>query len=55
MAAEIGIARNTLKSAEEGDPIHPGSALKIANFLDLQVTDIWPLDEPVPAGTGEAV
>lgn len=40
MAAEIGVARNTLKSAEQGKGIHPSSALKIANFFDVQVTDI---------------
>jgi DNA-binding XRE family transcriptional regulator len=44
MAAEIPIARNTLKRAEAGKSVHPSSALKIAEFLDVQVTDIWPID-----------
>jgi len=45
MAAEIGIARNTLKSAAAGDPIHPASALKIAEFFGKKVTDIWPIED----------
>jgi lambda repressor-like predicted transcriptional regulator len=45
MAAEIGVSRGTLQRAMGGEPVHPGSALKIAMFLGKQVTDIWPLEE----------
>lgn len=45
MAKQVNIARNTLKNAEEGEAIHPASALKIAKFLGVQVTDIWPVDD----------
>ena len=38
MAKEVGVAAGTLARAEEGDRVHPGSALKIAKFLGLQVT-----------------
>jgi len=30
--------------AESGERVSPANALKIANFFDLQVTDIWPLE-----------
>jgi DNA-binding XRE family transcriptional regulator len=49
MAEEVKIARATLKRAEEGEAIHPASALKIATFLGLQVTDIWPVDAEAAA------
>lgn len=49
MADEVKIARGTLKRAEEGEAIHPASALKIAKFLGVQVTDIWPVDERAAA------
>lgn len=44
MADEIKISRNTLKRAEEGKTVHPASALKIAEFVGVQVTDILPTD-----------
>lgn len=45
-ARKIGIARETLAAAERDESVHPGTAKKIADFYGVQVTTIWPVDEP---------
>jgi DNA-binding XRE family transcriptional regulator len=44
MAKAIKVSRGTLARAEEGKSVHPANALKIANFLEREVTEIWPID-----------
>ena len=44
MAREVGISRGTLERAENGEPIHPAKALKIAEYLGVEVTDIVAVD-----------
>jgi transcriptional regulator with XRE-family HTH domain len=48
-AQAIGIARATLERAERGGSVHPGSAKQIADFYDVQVTDIWPVSPKAAA------
>lgn len=43
-AAAMGVARGTLKRLEDGEPVHPASAKKVADFYGVQVTDIMPLE-----------
>jgi DNA-binding XRE family transcriptional regulator len=45
-AKVIGITRETLERAERGQGVHPATAKKIADFYGVQVTDIWPVDQP---------
>ena len=45
MARECKIALAVWQRAENGEPIAPGNALKIATFLNYKVTDIWPVGE----------
>lgn len=50
-AKEIGkpVTVDILSRAESGARPHPGAAKAIADFYELQVTDIWPVDEEVAA------
>jgi DNA-binding XRE family transcriptional regulator len=43
-AKEIGVAEGTLRTLEEGGTAHPGSAKKVADFFQVQVTDLMPLE-----------
>jgi transcriptional regulator with XRE-family HTH domain len=47
-AKEIGVKPSTLRRAEHGDGVHPGTAKKIADYYGVRVTDIWPLPDPDP-------
>lgn len=40
-AREIGVARGTLRRAENGEMPKPSQAKKIADFYGVRVTDIW--------------
>jgi len=44
-AALIGVARGTLMRAERGEGVQAESAKRIADFYEVQVTDIWPVEE----------
>ncbi len=44
-AKGAGIAASVWGRAEAGESLHPANAKAIADFLGVQVTDIWPLDE----------
>lgn len=46
-AEEIGVARATLERAERGESVYPGTAKLIADFYEVRVTEIWPVEEPV--------
>jgi transcriptional regulator with XRE-family HTH domain len=41
-AHAIGVAQQTFRRLEEGEPIHPASAKKVADFFGVQVTDLMP-------------
>jgi lambda repressor-like predicted transcriptional regulator len=45
-AIQIGISRTTLEKALGGGSLHPETAKRIADFVEVKVTDIWPVDEP---------
>lgn len=45
VADEIGISQMTYRRVEEGLPVHPASAKKIADYFGVQVTDLMPATE----------
>lgn len=48
-ADAIGVPRNTLIQAELGKRVpQPPNAFKIASFFGYKVTDIWPVEDPIP-------
>lgn len=48
LARETGIDRGTVIRMERGQRPLPDTALKVADFFGVRVTDIWPVDdEPV--------
>jgi len=47
LAAELEIDWRTLARLEEGQPIHPAKALKVADYFGVQVTDLMPMDRAV--------
>jgi transcriptional regulator with XRE-family HTH domain len=50
MAERVGVTRRVLQAAEGGQQPRPGNALKIADFLGCQVTDVWPIEPESTAG-----
>jgi transcriptional regulator with XRE-family HTH domain len=44
LAAEIEIDARTLSRLEDGLPVHPGKAKKVADYFGVRVTDLMPLD-----------
>ncbi|HYV17326.1 MAG TPA: helix-turn-helix transcriptional regulator [Conexibacter sp.] len=49
-AARIGVSWKTLQRTEAGQSVpFPATALKIADFYGLRVTDIWPVRRPAPS------
>lgn len=46
MSEATGIPKSTLDRIERGvsEPV-PGTKLKLAQFHELEVTEIWPVDE----------
>lgn len=48
LADLIGVPKNTLAAYENGDGTyrpHPANAKKIADYFDIQVTDLMPVEE----------
>jgi DNA-binding XRE family transcriptional regulator len=43
-AIEINVAQDTLRKIEVGEPVHPASAKKIADYFGVQVTDLMPVE-----------
>lgn len=43
-AIEIGIAPQTYRRLENGDPVSPAKALKVAEYFGVEVTDVMPAD-----------
>lgn len=45
VALEIGIAQETFRRLEDGEPVHPSSAKKVADYFGVRVTDLMPAQE----------
>lgn len=45
LAAEIGINQQTLRKLEDGESVYPSTALKVADYFDVRVTDLMPVPE----------
>ena len=43
-ARQMHLARATVERAERGETIHPSTAKVMADFYDVRVTDIWPVE-----------
>ncbi len=44
IAAQVGVTRRVWARAESGRGVAPRHAVKIASFLGLSVTELWPQD-----------
>lgn len=51
LASKAGVPEHVVRHAEKGGRPRPESALKLAQVLDVQVTDLWPVD-PTPSPEG---
>lgn len=45
IARVIGVPRQVWARAEKGLGVHPINAGKIADYFEVEVTDIWPVDD----------
>lgn len=45
LAAEAEVPEHVIRHAEKGGMPRPENALKLAESLDVAVTDIWPVKE----------
>jgi transcriptional regulator with XRE-family HTH domain len=43
MAKAVGISKSTWARLEKGDTLSAANSLKVAEYFDLTVTEIWPL------------
>jgi transcriptional regulator with XRE-family HTH domain len=48
-AALIGVSRGTLAKAERGEIVRPRQAKRIADFFEVAVTDLWPVEPKAAA------
>ncbi len=44
LAIELGIHRASLAALERGESVHPATAKKIADYFEIKVTDLMPID-----------
>lgn len=44
LARELGVSEQSIRRLEDGDGVHPATALKVADYFGLKVTDLLPLD-----------
>lgn len=45
VAETLKLSRGTVVRAERGEGVYPATAKKLADFYDVQVTDLWPVEE----------
>lgn len=45
LARELGVHEHAIRRLERGEGVHPATAKKIADFFEVQVTDLMPLRE----------
>lgn len=51
LARHLNIDARTLARLEDGKPVHPAKAKVVADFFDVQVTDLMPVE---PTGRAAA-
>lgn len=44
LAAVIDVAEHAIRRLEGGESVHPATAKKVADFFEVKVTDLMPLD-----------
>lgn len=44
LASKVGVGRETIRRLEHGERVHPATAKKVADFFNVQVTDLMPAD-----------
>lgn len=49
LAVEVEIDARTLTRLEEGKPVHPAKALKVAKYFKVQVTDLMDVETKAAA------
>ncbi len=49
MAVTIGVSVDVIRSLETGRYLQPANALKVADFYEKRVTDIWPIESKAAA------
>lgn len=45
LAKKLEMAPNTLKAIEGGSVPRPDKAKQIADFMEVKVTDLWPIEQ----------
>lgn len=46
LATEVGVGLETIRRLEGGQGARPSNAKRVADFFDVQVTDLLPIKEP---------
>lgn len=49
IAKEIGISKSAWGRLENGESVGPRNALKVAEYFDLTVTELWPIQSKAAA------
>lgn len=44
LARELNISEPTIRRLEKGEPVRPESAKPVADYFDVQVTDLMPIE-----------
>lgn len=45
LAEAVGVGLETVRRLERGDGAHPANAKRVADYFEVQVTDLMPLKE----------
>jgi transcriptional regulator with XRE-family HTH domain len=45
LARELGVSEPTIRRLEKGEPVRPESAKPVADYFEIQVTDLMPIGE----------
>ena len=45
LADTLQLDRRTIQRLEDGLPVHPAKALKVADYFGVQVTDLMPVEK----------
>jgi predicted transcriptional regulator len=45
LATHLGIGEQAIRRLEAGEPVHPATAKKVADFFGVRVTDLMPLSD----------
>jgi transcriptional regulator with XRE-family HTH domain len=44
LAVHLGIGEQAVRRLEAGEPVHPATAKKVADFFGVRVTDLMPVN-----------